>query len=819
VSAESARKSISNSGCVPTRMRNRPLPTPRETPWTKTLPRKAVRSIRQIGESKRKSRNQIDMEIIVSVIPKHISRMLPLTLLWLALWACFWLPSSVFGQTGPTMQRGVTILPQITLEGAVAAPDSDTSNPGASALGFDGTNHMVVSCRSIGTAQGIFGVEVSSTGTVLNNFLIARQSCPVQASIGFDGTNYLLVYAKAVLTGSEVPDIFGIRFSPSGKVLDGSIGFPISTTLPSGSAENFHPLIGFDGSNYLVVWNKFDDSTDYIYGTFVTPGGKALGEFQISSSSMPLGAGALGFDGVNFLLLYNSTPGADTEILATRVSLKGAILDPSGIPISTSPGNKDCCGVTFDGINYFAVWSDQRLGVAAGALDIFGARIKPDGTLLDGPPKTGGIPISASPAHPPVAKLSARAAFDGTNYFVTWDEIGGIFAARVNRSGMLLDSPASGGGVTITPAPCFASCLPIYPQVSFKGQSGFLTWTYNAETLGTTKEILASRIVSPGFFISSVPSPILVGDGFTLTGSGFTVGSVLNFFVATANGSINAGPLKPSAKTGNQLTVAVPSSVTQGEGFVALEAVNTDQKFAASNLFGALLQGSPKASLPSITGINGIPIAADSANLSVGLANVETVVPQGSVVRLAGAGFDVTHGIAVDVFCGCPGGKVGPFFLNPGNPALTASAISFNLPAAGVNAPATGPGSFRVSNKGADGSYSNKSNAVSAPIGPSPIGIGSVIQTGSLIVVNGDGFSAQTVINFFNDKAGNVVNLGGLDAKGNPKISLAVINDTQFTFSIPAGAVPGPAYVQALNPPFVPFTSTDGDLAGAFTLH
>ncbi len=296
---------------------------------------------------------------------------------------------------------------------------------------------------------------------------------------------------------------------------------------------------------------------------------------------------------------------------------------------------------------------------------------------------------------------------------------------------MLLDSPASGGGCHDHPRAVLRLVFTDLSAGLVQGPERFPdpghTTPEHSEPISETVSIQDSfsRILYQFGAVALSP----VGDGFTLTGSGFTVGSVLNFFVATANGSINAGPLKPSAKTGNQLTVAVPSSVTQGEGFVALEAVNTDQKFAASNLFGALLQGSPKASLPSITGINGIPIAADSANLSVGLANVETVVPQGSVVRLAGAGFDVTHGIAVDVFCGCPGGKVGPFFLNPGNPALTASAISFNLPAAGVNAPATGPGSFRVSNKGADRSYGNKSNAVSAPIGPSPIGIGSVIQT------------------------------------------------------------------------------------------
>ncbi len=44
-------------------------------------------------------------------------------------------------------------------------------------------------------------------------------------------------------------------------------------------------------------------------------------------------------------------------------------------------------------------------------------------------------------------------------------------------------------------------------------------------------------------FISSIPAVILVGAGFKIAGSNFTQGSVVNFFVATAAGPINAGPL------------------------------------------------------------------------------------------------------------------------------------------------------------------------------------------------------------------------------------------------------------------------------------
>jgi hypothetical protein len=46
-----------------------------------------------------------------------------------------------------------------------------------------------------------------------------------------------------------------------------------------------------------------------------------------------------------------------------------------------------------------------------------------------------------------------------------------------------------------------------------------------------------------------------------------------------------------------------------------------------------------------------------------------------------------------------------------------------------------------------------------------------------------------------------------------------LITSSQFTFSVPSTAVPGPAYVQALNPPFVPFSSSSNAPGGAFTLN
>ena len=323
---------------------------------------------------------------------------------------------------------------------------------------------------------------------------------------------------------------------------------------------------------------------------------------------------------------------------------------------------------------------------------------------------------------------------------------------------------------------------------------------------------------TPSVGIDSVVVPVRVGSNLTINGDGFTKGSEVNFFVATAKGAVNFGPLKFSSFTPDQLIVPLAATIPQGAGFVSLQVVNTDEGFVTSNAFGALLEGSAAAGLPSITGIDNVAIAADSADPDIALANVNTVIPLGVPFPINGSGFDVVHGVAVDLFCACFGGKVGPFLLKPGNPGLSATKLTLKLPMFGINAPVIGPGALRVTNSGSDGSYSKQSASVSAPVG-ARIMLIKVTQSAGTITVTGTGFSTATVINFFNAQGGGVVNLGGLKPDGTPRIALALVDSTRFSFAVPASAVAGPAYVQAINPPFVPFSSTGNAAAGGFTLN
>jgi len=336
-------------------------------------------------------------------------------------------------------------------------------------------------------------------------------------------------------------------------------------------------------------------------------------------------------------------------------------------------------------------------------------------------------------------------------------------------------------GSTVCPTPVPSPSITITPVSTATTQP---TATPTAQPATPTPTATPTVVpVTP--HISSVPGTILVGSSFDITGSGFTSGSVVNFFVATANGPVNVGPLTPTKPhTSSLMTVPVPDTISLGQGFVSVVVVNTDTGFTSSNPAYALLQGNAADGIPSLTSINGKGLAATSSDPSFATDNVETVVVQGTTVTLGGTGFDAVNGVAVDIFCACPPpGKV-TFFINPGA-SLTPTQVSFPLPAKGLpKSPATGPGSFVVSNAGTAHTYAKKSNAVSAPLG-AQIHVFSVGQSGSTITVNGSGFSILTVINFFNKQGGGVVNVGGLKPGGGPMIPLNFINENTFSFTKP----------------------------------
>ena len=205
--------------------------------------------------------------------------------------------------------------------------------------------------------------------------------------------------------------------------------------------------MAFDGTNYLVVWQDCRSGTSAdIYGARVSRAGAVLdgAGIPISTAANDQSAPAVAFDGTNFLVVWqDGRSGTNSDIYGARVSRAGAVLDGTGIPISTAANDQYAPAVAFDGTNYLVVWQDRRSGTT---YDIYGARVSRAGVVRE----PAGFAISRGCR---ATRTSPQVAVNGS-FLVVWrDRRSGtnwdVYGNRVNGAGGVLD----GDGFAIAKSP------------------------------------------------------------------------------------------------------------------------------------------------------------------------------------------------------------------------------------------------------------------------------------------------------------------------------------------------------------------------------
>ncbi len=361
---------------------------------------------------------------------------------------------------------------------AVSAAPDDQGNP---ALTFDGANLLVVWQDWRSGSSDIYGSRVTPAGVVLDPAGIAISTAASDQwspALAFDGTSSFVVWTD--LCSGDTSDIYGCRVTPAGVVLDHA-GIAISTAPD----DQWHPVLTFDGTNSLIVWEDQRSGSHDIYGARVTPAGTVLDPagIPVSTAAGDQGAPALAFDGASFIVVWDDYRSGDTsDIYGARVTPAGVVLDPTGFVISQAASNQRSPAIAFDGANFLVVWGDYRSG---GSSDIYGSRATPAGTVLD----PQGIVISTAVVY----QLSPALAFDGTNFLVVWMDFRcgdsyDIYGSRVTPAGTVLDP--SGIPVSTAAGDQWA------PALAFDGTNFLVVWTdYRS---GDTRDIYGCRVTPAG---------------------------------------------------------------------------------------------------------------------------------------------------------------------------------------------------------------------------------------------------------------------------------------------------------------------------------
>jgi hypothetical protein len=302
-------------------------------------------------------------------------------------------------------------------------------------------------------------------------------------TIAFDGTNFMVVYldggayASRVTTAGVLLDAHGIEIDPSS---DGA------------------PSVAFGGTNYMVVWMASGE----IRAARVTPQGDVLDDpaLTLVSGVDPARSVAIAFDGTNFLIAWRLNLGTPFEIRAARVSQSGVLLDaPNGFAV----GNGRYPWIAYGGGQYLVVWHGPGFGP-----DIYGARILPDGTVLD----PGGFAIFTDPED----QDHASVASDGTDFFVAWHDYrggnsaahndGSTWGARVSAAGVVLDPQ----GITLAD---YARGQPP-TVVVFDGTNYVTVWqTDNYPARQRNTDVYARRVSPSGVVQDALPLPLSASTG------------------------------------------------------------------------------------------------------------------------------------------------------------------------------------------------------------------------------------------------------------------------------------------------------------------
>lgn len=379
----------------------------------------------------------------------------------------------------------------IVLDTAGIPVDTTVSEQSQPALYFDGTNFLVVwrDYRD-GANYDIYGVRINPAGNILDTAFIPIATGinhETNPAVSFDTTNYIVTFTNEA---EQNVDIMGVRISKDGVIIDTS-AILISTGIYFYNQRA--PALSFDGQNYLAVWEdeRNGNVNCDIFGARITCSGSVLDSagIPISVATNDQKNPAVIFDGTNYFVVWQDKRlnGLNYDIFGARINSQGIVLDTLGIPISVINNDQKNPAVAFDGTNYFVVWEDNRINQYN--YDIYGARVTPEGTVLD----TEGIAIATVQEY----QIHPSVVFGRTNYFVVWEDYrndtGEIYGCRVAQNGVVIDT----GGIAILPSVNFRC----NPAVAFDGNNYLVLWEESRPS--TYWDIYGTRVTQTGLVIDS----------------------------------------------------------------------------------------------------------------------------------------------------------------------------------------------------------------------------------------------------------------------------------------------------------------------------
>ncbi|WP_205526001.1 hypothetical protein [Pyxidicoccus trucidator] len=356
---------------------------------------------------------------------------------------------------------------------------------------------------------------------VLRNQTTARPG----VGVAFDGKQYFVVWED-----ERDGNIFGSRVKPDGRMLDpGGIPLNQGTGLDGGG----EPRVAWDGKQFVVVWV----SGSGVFGAHVESDGDVRRHFILASSDEVFGPPGIACTKGVCLVAYVVSGDEEDLVVFDRVESDGDVRD--GEILSELPGFAFRPAVAWDGKQFAVVWQDARGGEDAD--DIYGARVKKDGTVLD---PDGGVPIITLPG----AQRAPDLTWTGNRFLLVWqDDRAGtedIYGARVRRELTVYGA----GSFPISTGPGDQSL----PRVAPSGSKSLVVWD---DTRMGPHRVRGARVGDDGAVWDVAGFTLSSGDQEEELQPGVAVGDH-QFFVAYAGAESGTPLFGPHHILGTRVTHA-----------------------------------------------------------------------------------------------------------------------------------------------------------------------------------------------------------------------------------------------------------------------
>lgn len=291
-----------------------------------------------------------------------------------------------------------------------------------------------------------------------------------------------------------------LRASRYPAVLDPVISTEREIDMPVGgssaSGEQYSAAVAPSGNNggYLAVWYDRRSVRPALYGARISSTGTVLDD-----TGVPLvtGVGAatpsIASSGNGFLVTWFISYVDEYQapgVYALRLDAQGRPLDSAPIPLVVNVTNISQTRAAFDGENWLVVW--QQYQGAASQFDILGARLPRTGEPLDRTP----IRVSADADSESAPEL----LFDGENYLLAFRVGSDILARKIDKNGVQI-------GPRITLVATGSSYLSTF-ALATNGTEHLVAW---GQYVTSTYDVYVRRFNRDGASLDGGPIGVAVG--------------------------------------------------------------------------------------------------------------------------------------------------------------------------------------------------------------------------------------------------------------------------------------------------------------------